>query len=134
MWYREIMGKSIRDISKKETRGRKKTTGPGEPVMLRLHPPLLTDLDVWIVGQDDSPSRPEAIRRLIEQALSSAKPSGPRGQKTSAKASDMAGKEIDRLGDKSATDDERASRKRRLLRGPKEFRDIRGDLPKPKAT
>jgi hypothetical protein len=43
-----------------------------------------------------------------------------------AKASDMAAQEIDRLSDPSATDEERQQRKRRLLKGPKEFRDIRG--------
>jgi hypothetical protein len=42
----------------------------------------------------------------------------------------MAGKEIDRMGDKSATDEERTRRKRRLLKGPPEFRDIRGGHPK----
>jgi hypothetical protein len=42
----------------------------------------------------------------------------------------MAGQAIDKVSDESATDDERASRKRRLLKGPKEFRDMRGDLPK----
>jgi hypothetical protein len=26
-------------------------------------------LDAWIADQDDRPSRPEAIRRLVEQAL-----------------------------------------------------------------
>jgi hypothetical protein len=66
------MAKSIRDTSKKvETRGRKKTTGPGEPVMLRLHPPLTTRLNDWIRAQDDSPTRPEAIRRLVELGLAS---------------------------------------------------------------
>jgi hypothetical protein len=43
-----------------------------------------------------------------------------------AKASDMAAQEIDRLSDPSATNEERQRRKRRLLQGPKEFRDIRG--------
>jgi hypothetical protein len=42
-----------------------------------------------------------------------------------AKASEMAGEEIDRLGDPLATDEERQLRKRRLIKGPKEFRDIR---------
>jgi hypothetical protein len=64
------MGKSIRGSTKKrETRGRKKTTGPGEAVMVRLHPPLLTDLDKWISNQKNPPSRPEAIRRLLENAF-----------------------------------------------------------------
>ena len=35
-------------------------------------------------------------------------------------------RELHRLSDPSATDDERQRRKRRLLKGPKEFRDIRG--------
>ena len=59
-----------------------------------------------------------------------------RSQKSASKATDMAGKQIDRLGDASATVEERQSRKRRLLKGPKEFRDIReqalADQPKRK--
>ena len=42
-----------------------------------------------------------------------------------AKAAMMAGREIDRLGDQTATREERARRKRRLIKGPREFRDIR---------
>jgi len=60
----------------------------------------------------------------------------PRTQRPSAssgsKASDMAARVIDKLGDPSATEEERQTRKRRLLEGPKEFRGMRGDLPKPK--
>jgi hypothetical protein len=41
----------------------------------------------------------------------------------------MASQEIDRLSDTSATDEERQRRKRRLVKGPKEFRDIRGNRP-----
>jgi thiol-disulfide isomerase/thioredoxin len=50
--------------------------------------------------------------------------------KRAAKAREMASQEIDRLSDLSATDEERQLRKRRLLKGPKEFRDVRGDRPK----
>jgi hypothetical protein len=50
-----------------------------------------------------------------------------------AKALDLAGQQIDELGDQSASAEERQARKRRLLKGPGEFRDIRGDLPKPKS-
>jgi hypothetical protein len=38
----------------------------------------------------------------------------------------MAGEEIDRLGDPLATDEERHLRKQKLIKGPQEFRDIRG--------
>ena len=40
-------------------------------------------------------------------------------------AADLAAREIDRLGDKTVSSEERATRKRRLIKGPKEFRDIR---------
>jgi hypothetical protein len=39
---------------------------------------------------------------------------------------------IDRLADKSASPEEQAKRKRRLMKGPPEFREMRDDLPKPK--
>jgi hypothetical protein len=48
------------------------------------------------------------------------------------KARAMAGRQIDRLSDPSATEEERQRRKRRLLKGPKEFRDLRGNRPKSK--
>jgi hypothetical protein len=53
-------------------------------------------------------------------------------KKAGALAEEFAGQEIDRLSDRSATSEQRASRKRRLLKGPKEFRAIREDLPKRK--
>lgn len=56
----------------------------------------------------------------------------PPAKKGSTKAAEMAGEQIDRLADQSATHGERASRKRRLLKGPKEFRDIRTDHPRAK--
>jgi hypothetical protein len=36
---------------------------------VRIQPDQMKALDVWISDQDDRPSRPEAIRRLVEQAL-----------------------------------------------------------------
>jgi len=51
-------------------------------------------------------------------------------KRSQRKAAEMAGREIDHLGDQTATHEERAQRKRRLIRGPREFRRVRGDLPK----
>jgi hypothetical protein len=51
-------------------------------------------------------------------------------KRSQRKAAAMAGREIDRLGDQGATREERARRKRRLIKGPREFRGLRGDLPK----
>jgi hypothetical protein len=82
-------------------------------------------LNGWIADQEPGFSRPEAIRRLVERALI-AEPSAPRARSKGApKAAEMASHEINKLGDKSATDEERATRKRRLISGPKEFRGIR---------
>jgi hypothetical protein len=54
-------------------------------------------------------------------------------KRSQRKAAEMAGREIDRLGDQTATSRERAQRKRRLIKGPREFRDLRRDLSKAKS-
>jgi len=47
-------------------------TGKGEPVVVRMQPPMLAGLDTWIAKQRQPfPTRPEAIRRLVEIALKS---------------------------------------------------------------
>jgi hypothetical protein len=84
------------------------------------------NVDAWSARQSDEPGRSEAIRRLVELGLASAQRTGARTNNT--KASELAGQEIDRLGDPTATDEERQLRKRRLLKGPKEFRDIRSNV------
>jgi hypothetical protein len=37
--------------------------------MVRLQPDALDRLDTWIQCQDDGPTRPEAVRRLMEKGL-----------------------------------------------------------------
>ena len=44
-------------------------TGKGTPVQVRLQPNDLVAVDDWRRKQVDLPSRPEAIRRLVEVAL-----------------------------------------------------------------
>jgi hypothetical protein len=45
-------------------------TGKGEPVVVRMHAPMLAGLDEWIAKQKQPfPSRPEAVRRLVELGL-----------------------------------------------------------------
>jgi Arc/MetJ-type ribon-helix-helix transcriptional regulator len=110
-------------------------TGIGEPVVVRMHPPMLESLDKWIAMQQQPfPSRPEAVRRLVELGLSgTAKlPSGRRSEKSAAKAKELAAKTIDRLADDAAPAEEQASRKRHLLKGPAEFRGVRVDRAKKK--
>jgi hypothetical protein len=67
--YPKIIMPSISDNTKK--RGRPATTGKGTLVGVRLLDERLAALDTWIAAHPDpKPSRPEAIRRLVEKALS----------------------------------------------------------------
>jgi hypothetical protein len=108
-------------------------TSSTDCVMLEMRPDELESIDAWIKAQPaPRPSRPEAIRRLVEEALAGARQSRKRSKDAASKARELAGQEIDRLGDASVSADERERRKRRLTKGPREFRDARRDLPKPK--
>jgi hypothetical protein len=62
------MGASISNIGKKRGRGRPFLGA--QPVMVRLLPKQVAAVDKWRQAQADQPGRPEAIRRLIEVALS----------------------------------------------------------------
>lgn len=60
------MGKSTTDITKTV---KKRPGQAGTFIGLRLQPEILKSVDSWRRLQDDLPGRPEAIRRLVEQAL-----------------------------------------------------------------
>jgi hypothetical protein len=110
-------------ITQKKKRG-PPATGKGELIGVRIHPGQMGRLDAWIASQKHTPSRPEAIRQLLEWALANSRPVRRRAERA-AKASEMAGQEIDRLADPSATDEKRQLRKRKLTKGPNEFREMR---------
>jgi len=95
-------------------------------ILIRLPPKLKSKVAAWAKWQSDKPSLAVAIDRLLEKALAGAIASRQPRKGAAGKATEMAAREIDRLlGDQPATGEERASRKRRLLSGPKEFRDMR---------
>jgi hypothetical protein len=112
--------------------GRKKSsrraTGHGALTTIRLSPELRESVDAWAAKQRDKPARPEAILQLVELGLETTDRRESLTTKA-AKASEMAAREIDRLIDPLATDEERQHRKRRLIKGPKEFKDIRKQSP-----
>jgi hypothetical protein len=59
-------------IVKKKMQGRrgpKPTTGKGTLVGVRLHAEILRLIDEYRRLQTDLPSRPEAIRRIVEETL-----------------------------------------------------------------
>ena len=115
-------------------------TGKGMLIGVRLQPPALGQVDRWAHSQKDKPSRPEAIRRLLDLALAKSstkrhsEPDSPDRAtiraKKAEKASELAAEQVDRLSDPLATDDERQLRKRKLIKGPKEFREIRNAAKK----
>jgi hypothetical protein len=107
---------------------------PGRPAAgrqpanaVRLSAPLWERVDRWAARQPDQPARPEAIRHLVEIALAGLEPAGRRNRTSTAKALRMAAREIGSLADRSAPSEERIKRKRRLLKGPREFRAMRKD-------
>jgi hypothetical protein len=56
-------------ITQKKRRG-PLPTGKGHMLGVRVQPPQLKTLDAWIEAQPDpKPSRPEAIRQLLDKAL-----------------------------------------------------------------
>jgi hypothetical protein len=122
------MVRSISNIRKKRGRGRPKVGAI--PVMVRLLPDQAARLDKWRKGLADRPGRPEAIRRLLEERLPG--PARVQSHGGAHKASELAAKTIDGLADKSRPASEHARGKRRLIHGPKEFRDVRADQPKGK--
>jgi hypothetical protein len=69
---------------------------------------------------------------LIEIALAGSGSAKQTSPKAAAKALEMASRQIDQIGDPSATAVERELRKRRLVRGPREFRDMRRNQRKSK--
>jgi hypothetical protein len=126
------MPTSVRKKTKKKKRGRP-ATGRDPVTAIRLPEDLRVRVEAWAARQRDTPSRSEANRRLFEIGLAGMRTAKPGNKKSAAKAAGMAGEMVDYLSDQSAPADVREKRKRRLLTGPSEFRDMRTDLPKTKA-
>jgi hypothetical protein len=104
-------------------------TGKGVQIVVRMQPAPLASLDDWAAKQKDRPTRAEAIRRLVEIGLTVKPKDRPKSKGQKQRAREMAGGTIDRLADSSANPDDQASRKRRLIKGPEEFRNVRVDRP-----
>src|SRR5262249_15330714 len=101
-------------------KGSRQTTGHDPLMTIRFSSELRQSVDAWAAKQSDKPAQPEGIVRLIELGLeTTCRRESPTNR--AAKASEMAAQAIDRLSDPSASDEERQIRKRRLIKGPKEF-------------
>jgi ribbon-helix-helix CopG family protein len=117
---------------KRNTKKRGRPATGQDPVSaIRLSHELTAAVDKW-AAKTGAPSRSEAIRRLIEEALAASRPIRQRAKKSAKEARDMAMRVLEGLTDKSLPAEEQERRKRRLTKGPQEFREMRGDLPKRK--
>jgi hypothetical protein len=126
--YDSIMSKSIPVRQEKRRPGRP-ATGKTPMASLRLPDALADQIDAWARGQADEPGRSEAIRRLIELGLTvKGQPKQPSAARAD-RAKELATNAVDKIIDPSAPPAERTERRRRLTKGPTEFREGRVDLP-----
>ena len=97
-----------------------------------------TDPDITSSNTQSPDTLDDNIRSIMAAVAKLAKDTGGKPArelgsraKHAAKAAGMAGEEIDRRGDQAVPVEEQARRKRRLIKGPSEFREMR-ERPKAK--
>jgi hypothetical protein len=106
-------------------------TGKAPTRTLRLTDEFIAKVDAWATHQADKTGRSEAIRRLVELGLT-VKLARPVEPDRRLRAQKLAASAIDKIGDPAAPPEERAQRRRRLTKGPEEFREKRVDRPRAK--
>jgi hypothetical protein len=99
---------------------------------MRWQDDLLSAIDIWR-EKHEVVTRPDAIRRLVEIGLEVKTPARPVSKPgRRLRAQELAAKAIEKIIDPAAPLEARTERKRRLTKGPSEFRETRVDQPKPK--
>ena len=56
-------------VASRDNTRRKRAEQTGTLVGVRLQPDQLAAVDRWAASEDDAPSRPEAVRRLVTRGL-----------------------------------------------------------------
>src|SRR2546430_16020718 len=107
-------------------------TGKDPVRTMRLSDDFIDKVDAWAADQPDLPARSEAIRRLVELGLTIRTKAKQPSPAHAARAKELARTAIDKMTDATAPADEQAQRRRRLTKGPLEFREARMDQPKAK--
>lgn len=117
---------------KKQSTIKRKTIRNRSGPLMGFHADATTRAAIvqWAENQPNTPNLSEAIRQLVGLGLSAKARSKQTSRARANKANVMAANQLDQLADRSATAEEQAIRKRRLLRGPAEFRKVRVDRPK----
>jgi hypothetical protein len=94
-------------------------------VTMRMPADLIANVEGWAKSQDDLSGRSAAIRRLVEIGLTIGAKASPSQRLRTVRA--YRAKDII---DPTAPPEERAQRRRRLTKGPEEFREVRVDRQK----
>jgi hypothetical protein len=124
------MKKSIK-VTPKKGRGRP-ATGRDPHVTSRMPSALIAEVEAW--ASANLTNRSEAIRRLVELGLAVKTPARPASKPgRRLRAQELATKAIEKIIDPAAPPEEQAQRRRRLTKGPTEFREARVDQPRAKA-
>jgi hypothetical protein len=102
-------------------------------VGVRMSEEFQDDIRAWAKKQPDEPPLAPAIRRLVELGLTVKTSTKPVSKPARAsRARELAAEAIDQMIDPAASTEERDERRRRLTKGPEEFREVRVDRPKVK--
>jgi ribosomal protein L28 len=102
-----------------------------DPLMgFSASPAMQASIVRWAENQPDKPSLPEALRRLVELGLTVKAPRKQSQGGRAERAKDLATRVIDSFPVHTTDVEETASRKRRLIKGPEEFRNVRVDRAK----
>jgi hypothetical protein len=123
---------------KKTTRVKQKVMGRPRtgitPLMgFRADPVIRASIVRWAENQPDQPTLSEAIRRLVELGLKVKTPARRVSKaRRKLRAQELATKAIAKIIDPTASPEERTQRRRRLTKGPVEFREARVDQPNAK--
>ena len=126
--YTENMRKPIK-VTPKKKRGRP-ATGRDPHVTSRMPAVLIAEVEAWAAANDTS--RSDAFRRLVELGLTVRTKSKQAPAARAARVKELASSAIDTMSDPSAPAEEHAQRRRRLTKGPEEFREARVDRPEAK--
>jgi|ERR1700730_1760666 hypothetical protein len=120
----------VKPVTAKHKKRGRPALGKTPMIGLRASPEFRRAIESWAKRQGDKLLLSEALRRLVELGLAGSTPTKQTSRKAAAKASDLAAHQIDKLANPAMPEEERRARKRRLIKGPREFRDMRGDQPK----
>ena len=118
----------MKKLIKVEPKGGGRPSTRDRHVTARMPSTLIAEVEAWAIASNAN--RSDAFRQLVELGLARSKSAGPISAKSAERARQLAAKTIDGLVDAAAPVEETANRKRRLLKGPEEFPEMRVDSGK----